>query len=55
MTKDQIIYLVAFVAGMFGMIFCYLLMTVALGASPWISIPIGFVSGVVSPFVGDGL
>jgi hypothetical protein len=55
MTKDQIICLVALLAGVFGMIFCYFLMTVAFGVSPWISIPIGFVGGVVSPFTGGGL
>lgn len=54
-STDKVICVMAFIAGIAGAVFCYFLMTVAFDVSPWISVPIGFISGVISPFIGDGI
>jgi hypothetical protein len=54
-STDRVICVMAFIVGLVGSVLCYFLMTIAFDVSPWISIPIGFVSGVMSPFIGEGL
>ena len=54
-SADKVLCVMVFIVGIVGSILFYFLMTVAFDVSPWISVPIGFISGVISPFIGDGI
>ena len=51
--KDDLIIAVSVLCALVGALFCLLFLTVGLGVSALISVPMGLLCGAVAPFIGE--
>jgi hypothetical protein len=50
-STDKAMLVLFLVGGIFGSILSYGILTYGFGVSAWVSIPLGFIVGLVSPFM----